>query len=119
MCVCLCVYVCVCVCVCVCRVSRNVPEKSSMAATVPLDSQQLVPQDDHTYSSVDDTQGQMFMVSSNPAYGAVAEHSKQPFIPQDDPTFIYCAVDSSQQETIETSENPGYGSSLLAASSAK
>ena len=89
-----------------------------MAATVPLDSQQLVPQDDHTYSSVDDPQGQMFMVSSNPAYGAVAEHSRQP-VPQDDHTYIYCAVDSSQQETIETSENPGYGSSLLAASSAK
>ena len=100
------------------RESHNVPEKSSVAATVPMDSQQLIPQDDHTYSAVDDTQGKMFMVSSNPAYGTVAEHSGQP-VPQDDHTYIYCAVDSSQQETIATSENPGYGISLRPATSAK
>ena len=89
-----------------------------MIATVPSDSRQLIPQDDHTDYSVDDTQGQMFMVSSNPAYGAVAEHSRKP-VPQDDHTYIYCAVDSNQQETIATFENPGYGTSLRAATSAK
>ena len=31
--------------------------------------------DDHVYSTVDDTQGQMFMVSSNPAYGTITNSS--------------------------------------------
>ena len=118
MCEFICVCVCVCACVLVCREGHSVPEESSVADTVLLDSQQLIAQDDHTYSTVDDTQGQMFMVSSNPAYGSVAEHSGQP-VPQDDHTYIYCAVDSSQQETIATSENPGYGISLRPATSAK
>ena len=100
------------------RVSRNVPEKSSVTDTVALDSQQPKLQDDHTYSTVDDTQGQMFMVSSNPAYCAITEHSRQP-VPQDDHTYIYCAVDSSQQEVVATSENPAYGTSLQATAGAK
>ena len=101
------------------RVNRNVAEESSVIDTAALGSQQLILQHDHTYSIVDDTQGDNdFMVSSNLAYGAVAEHSRQP-VPQDDLTYIYCAVDSSHQETIETSENPGYGTTLGTATSAK
>ena len=111
---CMCEFICVWACMHVCRESHNVPEESSVADTVLLDSQQLIAQDDHTYSTVDDTQGQMFMLSSNAAYGPVAEHSGQ-----DDHTHIYCAVDSSQQEKIATSENPGYGISLRPATSAK
>ena len=72
--------------------------------------------DDHIYSTVDDTQGQMFMVSSNPAYGTVTEHSKQP-VPQDDLT--YSTVDSSQQEEVATTGNPAYATSLRATASAK
>ena len=102
----------------VCRVSRSVPDKSFVAATIPLDSQQLIPQDDPTYSTVDDTPGQTFMVSSNPAYGPVSQHSRQPE-PPDDHIYIWCAVDSSQQGTLATSKNPGYGSSLRPATSAK
>ena len=98
--------------------SHNVPEKSSVADSVLLDSQQLRQQDDHTYSTVDNTQGKMFMVTSNPAYGSVATHSKQP-VSQDDHTYVYCAVDSSQQKKIATSENPSYGISLRLTTSAK
>ena len=65
--------------------------------------------DDHIYSSADDTQGQMVMVSSNLAYGTLTEASKQP-LPQDDHT--YSIVDSSQQETVVTSGNPAYATSL-------
>ena len=72
--------------------------------------------DDHVYSTVDDTQGQMFMVSSNPAYGTVTEHSKQP-VPQDDHT--YSTVDRSQQETVVTSGNLAYATLLGATSSTK
>ena len=100
------------------RANHNVPEKSSVIDTAALGGQQLIPQDDHTYSTVDDTQGENFMVSSNLAYGAVAEHSRQP-APQDDLTYIYCAVDSSHQGMIETSANPGYGTTLRPATTAK
>ena len=65
--------------------------------------------DDHVYSSADDTQGQMIVVSSNLAYGTLTEPSNQP-VPQDDPT--YSIVDSSQQETVVTSGNPAYVTSL-------
>lgn len=63
-----------------------------------------------------DTQRQMCMVSSNPAYGPVAEHSRQP-VPQDDHT--YSTVDSSQHETVATSGNSAYGTSFIAVASAK
>ena len=104
----------------VCRVSHNIPENSFVTDTVPLDYQQHIPQDDHTYSTIDDdTQGQMFVLSSNPAYGPVAEHSMHP-VPQDNHTYIWCGVDSSQQETIATYENTlSYGTSLRPATSAK
>ena len=102
----------------VCRANYNVPEKSSVIDTAALNSQQLILQDDHTYSTVDDTQEENFMISGNLAYGAVAEHSRQP-APQDDLTYIYCAVDSSHQEMIETSANPGYGTTLRPITSAK
>ena len=72
--------------------------------------------DDHVYSAVDDTQGQMFVVSSNPAYDTITEHSKQP-VPQDDLT--YSTVDSSQQEEVATTGNPAYATSLRATASAK
>ena len=99
-------------------VSHNVPDEAFVTDSVALNSQQLVLQDDHTYTTVDDAQGQMLTVSSNPAYGAVAEHISQP-VPRDDPTYIYCDVDSSHQEMIETSENPGYDISVRTATSAK
>ena len=103
-------------CVCTCRVSRNVPQKSHVQGATTLDSQQPMLQDDHTYSTVDDMQGQMFMVSSNPAYGTVTEYDKQP-VPQDDHT--YSTVDSSEQDTVVTSGSQAYATSLRAASSAK
>ena len=91
--------------------SHKVPAKSSVADTVALDSQQLKVQDDPIYDNVDDIQGQMFMVSSNPAYGTTTEHSRQP-VPQDDHTSIHCAVDSSQQVEVATSGSPAYGTSI-------
>ena len=56
------------------------------------------------------------MVSSSPAYGTVAVHSRQP-IPQDDRT--YSTVDSSQHETVATSGNSAYGTAFTALASAK
>ena len=97
--------------------SHNVREKSSLAGTDALANQQLIVQDDHVYSAVDDTQGQMFMVSSNPAYGTVTEHSRQP-LPQDD-DHTYSTVDSSQQEIVITAGNPAYGTSLSVVARAK
>ena len=95
--------------------SHYVPGTSSVAGTVALDSHQLILQDDHTYSTVDDdAQGQMFMVSSNLAYGTVTEPNSQP-VPQDD--HIYSIVDSSQQETVVTSGNLAYATSLRPAAS--
>ena len=69
------------------RVSHNVVAKSSVTDVVPLDGQQPILQEDHIYSTVDDTQGENFMVSSNPAYGDVAGHSRQP-VPQDDDIYL-------------------------------
>ena len=86
-----------------------------MADTIALDIQQLILQDDHTYSTVDDTQGQMFMVSSNLAYGTVTEHSQKP-MPQDDHT--YSPVEN-QQEMVIISGNPAYVTSLRAATGTK
>ena len=65
------------------RVSNSVVAKSSVTDMVALDGQQPIPQENHIYSTVDDTQGENFMVASNSAYGPVAEHSRQP-VPQDD-----------------------------------
>ena len=95
---------CVCVCVCTCRVGQNV------------DSHQPVLQDDHTYSSVDDAQQQMFALSGNPAYKTVPEHSEQP-LQEDD--RAYSNIDISQQEEVATSGNPEHGTALGAAAGAK
>ena len=95
--------------------SHNVPGAFSVAGTVALDSK-LILQDDHIYSTVDDdTQGQMFIVSSNLAYGTITEPSNQP-VPQVDHT--YSSVDNSQQETVVTSGNPAYATSLRPEASA-
>ena len=110
---------CVCICLCAvyaCRMSQNVAGTSSIAGTVALDIQQLILQADHTYSTADDdTPGQMFMVSSNLAYGTVTKPRNQP-APQDDHT--YSIVDSSQQEAVVTSGNRAYVTSLRPAASA-
>lgn len=68
------------------------------------------------YSTADDTQGQMFMVSSSPAYDTVTEHNSQP-VPYDDHT--YANIGSSQLEAIRTSRNQAYITSLRTVASAK
>ena len=87
-----------------------------MADSCVLEGRKLL-RDDHTYSTVDDTQGQMLMVSSNPAYGTVTEHSKQAKPPRDDQT--YCTVESGQQEAVIVSANLAYATSLRVAAGAK
>ena len=95
---------------------QNVPKRSPVADTILVDSQQPVLQDDHTYSFVDDTQQQMFVLSDNPAYKIVSEHNQQP-LEEDDQT--YYNIDISQQEAGTSSGNPKHGSALGAAARAK
>ena len=99
-----------------CSVGQNVPERSSVVGTVVVDSQQPVLPDDRAYSTVDDMQQQMVVVSGNPAYTIVPEHSQQP-LQEDDQA--YSNVDISQQEAVITSGKPEHGIALRAAASAK
>ena len=90
-----CVCVCVCVCMCTYRVGQNVPERSHVADTIPVDSRQPALQDDNDYSTVDDVQQQMLVISGNPAYKFVPKHSHQP-LEEDDQA--YSNIDVCQQE---------------------
>ena len=47
--------------VCTCTVGQNVPEGLPVAGTFLVESQHPLLQDDHSYSSVDDTQHKMFV----------------------------------------------------------
>ena len=98
----------VCMCVCICRISQNVPEKSPVADTVPVESQQPALQDDHDYSTVDDMQQQMLATADNPAYKFVPEHDQKP-MQEDD--RAYSNIDISQQEEVVTSGKLEYTSS--------
>ena len=108
--------VCSCMCVCACRVGQNVPQRSPVADTVPLDSQQLALQDDHNYSTVDDMQQQMLATSANPAYQILPELSQHP-LQEDDQT--YSNIDISQQEEVVTCGKPVCGTATRAAASDK
>ena len=109
---------CVCVCVCICRIGQNVPERSPVADTVPVESQQSALQDDHDYSTVDDVQQQMLAMLNNPAYKFVPEHNQKPTQEDDQ---AYSNIDISQQEEVViTSGKVGYtGSAPGAAASDK
>ena len=98
------------------RLTHNVPEKSSVAGTVALEGQQPMIQDDSADSTTDDPQGQIFMVSSNPAYGSVTKHTRKP-APQDDHT--YANVGSYQQVAVVTSGKPALSTSLRVVAGAK
>ena len=81
-----------------------------MCGSIAFDAHKLTLQDDHTYSTVDDTQGQMLMVSNNPAYGPITKHSKQPAQQQNDHT--YSTIDNDLQEEVIASGNLEYVTSL-------
>ena len=98
--------------VCAYRVGQNVPQRSLVADTVPVDSQQPALQDDHNYSTVDDMQQQMLAISANPAYEFVPEHSQHP-LQEDD--RAYSNIDLSQQEGVVTGGKPGCGTAPRAA----
>ena len=117
------VCVCVCarayhvyICVCNCRMGQNVPKGPPVAGTILVDSQQPVLQDEHTYSSVDETQEQMAAMVGNPAYKIVPELSQEA-LQEDD--RAYSNIDISQQEDVVISEKPKHGTTLGAAASAK
>ena len=97
---------CVHACVCAYRVGQNVPKRSPVADTVPVDSQQPALQDDHNYSTVDEMQQQILELSANRAYQFVPEHSQNP-LQQDD--RAYSNIDISQQEEVVTWWKPGHG----------
>ena len=103
-------------CMCTCRIGQNVPEKSPVADTVPMESQQPALQDDHDYSTVDDLQQQMLAISGNPAYKFVPKHD-QKSLQEDD--RAYSNIDISQQEEVVTLGKPGHGTTPRAAASNK
>ena len=118
--VCVCVCVCGCVCVWVCwfvctsRASQNITERSPIADTVPVESQQPALQDDQNYTTVYDVQQQMLAMSSNPAYKFVPEHSQQPLQGDD---RVYSNINVSKQEKVVRSGKQRYGTALEAAAS--
>ena len=107
---------CSCTCVCAYRVGQSVPQRSPVANTVAVGSQQPALQDDHNYSTVDDMQQQMLAISANPAYKFVPEHSQHP-LQEDDQT--YSNIDIGQQEEVVTCGKPGSGTALGPAASNK
>ena len=101
---------------CTNRAGQDVTERSPVADTIPVDSQQVAIQDDQNYSTVDDVQQQLLAVSSNPAYKFVPEHSQQ-LLQGDD--RVYSNIDISQQEEVVTSGKEAYGTALEVAASDK
>ena len=97
-------------------IRRTIPERSGVADTILVDSQQPILQDDHSYSTVDEMQQQTVAISSNLAYEAVSELSQQP-LQGDDQT--YSNLDISQEETVMSSGNPKHGTTLGARGSTK
>ena len=108
--------VCTCTCLYFSRVGQNVPERSTVADTFPMESQQPALQDDHDYSTVDDVKQQMLAISGNPAYKFVPEHDQQ-LLQEDD--RAYSNIDISQQEEVVTCGKPGSGTVPRAAASDK
>ena len=107
---------CTCTCVCVCRVGQNITERTHVADTVPVDSQQPALQDDHNYSNVDDVQQPMLEISPNPAYKFVPEHDQHPLQGDDQ---AYSNIDIGQQEEVVTCGKPRCGTAPGAAASDK
>ena len=95
---------------------QNVPERSFVADTIPVDSEEPALQNDHDYSTVDDAQQQVLAISGNPAYKFAPEHSQQP-LEEDD--RAHSNIDISQQEEVVTSAKLGYGTAPRAAASDK
>ena len=101
---------------CTYRIGQSVPEISSLADTVHVDSQQPALQDDHDYSTVDDVQQQMLAIEDNPAYKFVPEHDQKPMQEDDQ---AYSNIDIIQQEEAVTSGKLGFGVTPKAAASDK
>ena len=99
-----------------CRIGQNVPEKSPIADTVPVESQQPALQDEHAYSTVDDMQQQMLAIIGNSAYEFLPEHD-QNSMQEDDQ--VYSNIDISQQEEVVTFGKLSYGTAPRAAASDK
>ena len=93
---------------CICRIDQIAPERSPVADTVPVESQQPALQDDHDYSTIDDVQQQMLAIEDNPAYKLVPEHYQKPMQEDDQ---AYSNIDISQQEEVVTSGKLEYASS--------
>ena len=88
---------------------------SPVAGIILVKSQHSLLHDDHTYSSVNNTQ-QMFVLSHIPAYKTVSEQSQQS-LQEDDQ--IYSNFDISQQEAVVLFGNPEQDTALRAAASVK
>ena len=101
---------------CTCRIDQNVSERSPVADTVSVESQQPAQQDDCDYSTVDDVQQQILAISGNPAYKFAPEHDQKPTQEDGQPYFN---TDIRQQEEVVTSGKRGYGTAAGAAASDK
>ena len=109
MCACVCVYMCLDAHnMCTRRIDQNVPARSLVAGTVPVESQQPALKNDHYYSTVAYSQQQMFGISDYPTYDIVPEHNQKP-MQEDD--RAYSNIDISQQEEVVTSGKLGYAGS--------
>ena len=81
-----------------CRIGQNVPEKSLVADTVPVEGHEPALQDEHDYSTVDDVQH--LVIADNPAYRFVPKHDQKPMKEEDQ---VYSNIDISQQGKVLTS----------------
>ena len=97
-----CVHLCVYVCVFlhICRMDENLPEMSVVTGNVLVDShgQHQVLDDDRTYSTSDDMQQEIVVVSGNPAYNAIFECSRK--LTKDDDHAYSNTELSQKQESV-------------------
>ena len=98
---CLQLFVSVCICVHTFRTDKNVPERSSATYIAIVDShgQHPVLEDEPAYSTVDDTQQQIIVLTSNPGYNMGFERSQQP-MQRDD--HAHCTSELSQEQEMVT-----------------
>ena len=97
---------------------KNVPEQLSAMDTALMDShdQHQVLEEDHTYSTVDETEEQVFVVSSNPAYNTGSKSSQLHPVQNDD---AHSDTKLSQEQEMLRSGLQAHGDALGEAASAK
>ena len=95
------------------RINKNVSQGLSAKDTHFANSNgdHQVPEDDHTYSTVNDMQQQMIVASNNPAYGKRFEHSRWPGQQHND--HDHSAIELSQERKTEAYGPQAHGAIQL------